>query len=384
MDYSFSALAAFQSCPKSFEYKYRQKQPEAFSTIERHMGSGIHETLRWAYEKKAAGMEPGLSEFQDEFRRHWNTPELVAARVVKQNKTSADYFTSGLALLNSFFQRILISDSSLTLHLEFHFDLQLNEQTRYRGIIDRMCRLADGTLRLTDFKTGKVTHPLDDLQLPSYALYAFAQHPEESRLEICYEDLLEEKTVIGRLNRPESDQIRGRLLHAIAAIEQTGEFTTRPSRLCLWCGYNPLCPNPHPEARSSSPMIIDDASRHTITLDQPHSDPEPLRQTIFHEPPRRTNSQDPPEVAECCPECGGILRRRKGKFGSFLGCANFPDCRYTLDLKETGGQAKADRPAEEICPECGGTLRERRGKYGPFWGCGNFPRCRFTRKKSPP
>lgn len=33
-----------------------------------------------------------------------------------------------------------------------------------------------------------------------------------------------------------------------------------------------------------------------------------------------------------------------------------------------------------LCPECGGKLRERRGTYGKFWGCSNYPRCRYIRK----
>jgi len=80
---------------------------------------------------------------------------------------------------------------------------------------------------------------------------------------------------------------------------------------------------------------------------------------------------------ETCPECGKPLVIRRGRFGSFIACSGFPECRYTRPLvKETGVK----------CPQCGeGVLVERRGrKRGRvFYGCSRYPDCDFTVSQKP-
>lgn len=75
-------------------------------------------------------------------------------------------------------------------------------------------------------------------------------------------------------------------------------------------------------------------------------------------------------VDKNCPECGKPLVVRFGKFGKFLACSGFPDCKYTENLEE-----KIDTP----CPKCGGEIvirHTRRGKT--FYGCKNYPKCQFA------
>ncbi len=80
---------------------------------------------------------------------------------------------------------------------------------------------------------------------------------------------------------------------------------------------------------------------------------------------------------EACPDCGKNLSVRWNKFGRFLGCTGYPECRYTRSLDN---QARPEPEAiGEACPECGGDLLQRTGRYGPFIGCGNHPSCKFTR-----
>ena len=83
----------------------------------------------------------------------------------------------------------------------------------------------------------------------------------------------------------------------------------------------------------------------------------------------------PYEKAEgVCPECGGELLIRNGRFGKFISCANFPKCKYTSALK-----AKEKEKPEEIgkaCPECGAPLVKRKSRYGKYFvGCSAFPKC---------
>jgi len=76
------------------------------------------------------------------------------------------------------------------------------------------------------------------------------------------------------------------------------------------------------------------------------------------------------ETGLSCPQCGGKVIVKRGRFGRFFACSNYPACRYTAPyVARTGAR----------CPECGGDLVERRSKKGRvFYGCANYPTCAFV------
>ncbi len=128
-------------------------------------------------------------------------------------------------------------------------------------------------------------------------------------------------------------------------------------------------------------------------------------------------------TGENCPKCDSELLLRKGRYGEFVACSNFPKCKYTknTDGTEIEGpeetdekcdkcgstmvikdskrgkflacsaypkckNAKSLEPAKELtvpCPECGGKLQEREGKRGKFFGCVNYPKCKFIANFEP-
>jgi len=76
------------------------------------------------------------------------------------------------------------------------------------------------------------------------------------------------------------------------------------------------------------------------------------------------------ETDRKCPLCGKNLVVRFGKFGKFLACSGFPDCKHTEGLEE-----KIDAK----CPDCGGDVVLRKTKKGrPFYGCKNYPNCKYA------
>lgn len=126
-------------------------------------------------------------------------------------------------------------------------------------------------------------------------------------------------------------------------------------------------------------------------------------------------------TGEKCPECGGELFLKKGRYGEFVACGNFPKCKYTKNQNDKDETNSANQPEptsekcdkcgapmvikdsrrgkflacsaypkcknakplnppktlEVPCPECGGSLQERKGRRGIFYGCGNYPKCTF-------
>ena len=77
-----------------------------------------------------------------------------------------------------------------------------------------------------------------------------------------------------------------------------------------------------------------------------------------------------------CPEDGGALKVRSGRFGPFIACVNYPTCRYTKPLKR---DKVPDRPTDEICKECKAPMVIKTGRYGEFLACTRYPECKHTR-----
>jgi DNA topoisomerase-1 len=84
------------------------------------------------------------------------------------------------------------------------------------------------------------------------------------------------------------------------------------------------------------------------------------------------------ETGEACPECGQPVVEKWGRFGKFLACSAYPECRYTKDLG--GGRAKvADEPTDETCPTCGKPMVIKHGRFGKFIACSGYPECKTTK-----
>ncbi|MBI5825293.1 MAG: type I DNA topoisomerase [Chloroflexi bacterium] len=83
----------------------------------------------------------------------------------------------------------------------------------------------------------------------------------------------------------------------------------------------------------------------------------------------------PEPIGRACPDCGRELVIRYGRFGKFISCSGFPECRYTEPWLEKIGV---------LCPTDGGELVERKTRKGrTFFGCINYPNCEFTSWKRP-
>ena len=70
-----------------------------------------------------------------------------------------------------------------------------------------------------------------------------------------------------------------------------------------------------------------------------------------------------------CPKCGKKLALYIGKYGIFLGCNGYPKCNYSQNFED---------PYNITCPKCGKIMKERTGTYGMFYGCSGYPKCKFT------
>ena len=92
-------------------------------------------------------------------------------------------------------------------------------------------------------------------------------------------------------------------------------------------------------------------------------------------------SEELDELCPLCPQEGRVpakLQVKLGRYGRFIGCPNYPDCRYIRNMD--GTERAEPEMLDERCPECGRQLQRRVGRFGPFVGCSGYPDCRFVQK----
>lgn len=81
----------------------------------------------------------------------------------------------------------------------------------------------------------------------------------------------------------------------------------------------------------------------------------------------------PEKTGELCPQCGSELVYRNGRFGRFISCNNYPECKYTKNEQE-------EQTTEDVCPNCGSPMVVKKGRYGTFIACSNYPTCKTIKK----
>ncbi len=79
---------------------------------------------------------------------------------------------------------------------------------------------------------------------------------------------------------------------------------------------------------------------------------------------------------ERCLNCGGPLIVKSGRFGPFIACAKYPECKFSKPIRR---DKVPDRPTDEVCRECGAPMVIKTGRYGEFLACTRYPKCKHTR-----
>ncbi len=86
------------------------------------------------------------------------------------------------------------------------------------------------------------------------------------------------------------------------------------------------------------------------------------------------------DEAEYCDNCGRPMVLKKGRFGTFMACSGYPECKTTKQLG--AAQKPQDVPLDEECPNCNSKLVKKYGRFGEFVACSNYPTCKFVKQKT--
>ena len=115
--------------------------------------------------------------------------------------------------------------------------------------------------------------------------------------------------------------------------------------------------------------IAEDKLNYVEVLREFYDKFEPLVEDAF----KNMEKKPATETGEVCPICGSPMVIRKGKYGEFEACSNYPNCTYIKNEVED----------EDLgtCPECGNKLVTKKGRYGSFVACSNYPNCTYIQKE---
>lgn len=233
---SASSVGTYESCPKKYHYNYIEK-PDIEKPEWGHLefGSCAHRVLELFHLKLLANPRPSteyhevmkesFKEALPEFKMRLLKPELPYLKEILQDYLNTVY-DFGLPNVVS---------------VEESFMIQIGDY-KVRGFIDRLDRLSPGEYRVVDYKTSKNPKYLKEFQLLVYSLAIQELYPDAEKIHGAY-CLLKHKCKTKDYSFTEFDYERCR-----KKIKQIGDYISsdtvwikKPSKLCDWCDYKPIC-----------------------------------------------------------------------------------------------------------------------------------------------
>jgi len=246
--YSHSRLASYEKCPRQFYYRYVERVPIETESIEAFVGKRVHEVLERLNRFVEQGLVPSLGKVIARFRALWDEQfQAERVRIVRSETPAETYRELGERCLGNHYRRHYPFDRDESLGIEQHVTFSLDEAGRYRmqGVIDRVARTRDGALEIHDYKTGRFVptqQTLDqDRQLALYQIGISRTHGD-APVRLVWHYLLRDQTRVSTRTPEQLDRLRADTVKRIDEIEADGAYEARPSTLCAWCEFQPLCP----------------------------------------------------------------------------------------------------------------------------------------------
>ncbi|GAC1433640.1 MAG: type I DNA topoisomerase [Terriglobales bacterium] len=135
--------------------------------------------------------------------------------------------------------------------------------------------------------------------------------------------------------------------------------------------------------RCGSPLVIKWGKHGSFYACNSYDKDDPNSCTFTKENPIHLPDLDSADVQETtqeeyCENCGRVMVLKRGRFGQFMACTGYPDCKTTRRIDQ--GKKVPDIPLDEPCPKCGRNLMIRHGRFGEFTACSGYPECKFIKQ----
>ena len=135
--------------------------------------------------------------------------------------------------------------------------------------------------------------------------------------------------------------------------------------------------------RCGAPLVIKWGKHGSFYACSTYDKEDPNTCTFTKENPINLPDLDSADVQETtqeeyCENCGRVMVLKRGRFGQFMACTGYPDCKTTRRLDQ--GKKVPDIPLDEPCPKCGRNMMIRHGRYGEFTACSGYPECKYVKQ----
>ncbi len=135
--------------------------------------------------------------------------------------------------------------------------------------------------------------------------------------------------------------------------------------------------------RCGSPLVIKWGKHGSFYACSSYDKNDPESCTFTKENPIDLPDLDSADVQETtqeeyCENCGRPMVLKRGRFGQFMACTGYPDCKTTRRLDQA--KKVPDIPLDEKCPQCGRNLLLRHGRFGEFISCSGYPECKWVKQ----
>ncbi|HEX2327603.1 MAG TPA: type I DNA topoisomerase [Candidatus Angelobacter sp.] len=135
--------------------------------------------------------------------------------------------------------------------------------------------------------------------------------------------------------------------------------------------------------RCGSPLVLKWGKHGSFYACSSYKKDDPESCTFTKENPINLPELDTAEMPETgqdeyCENCGRVMVLKRGRFGQFMACTGYPDCKTTRRLDQA--KKVPDVPLEETCPKCNRNMVLRHGRYGEFISCSGYPDCKYIKQ----
>jgi len=246
--YSHSRLSSFEQCPQKYKLHYIDRvESEVEESIEAFLGVRTHEALEKHYRdlqhQKMNSLDDILIFLNEEWEKNWNDSIVI----VKKDYNQDHYRKMAEKFITDYYKRYEPFNQSKTIALEDRILINLDESGDFKlqGYIDRLSEVKDGYYEIHDYKTNsRLPMPEyieQDRQLALYSIGVKERYPDAKDIRLVWHFLAFNKELDSTRTDEELVELKRNTIELIDRIEREDKFPTKPSGLCDWCEYKPIC-----------------------------------------------------------------------------------------------------------------------------------------------